>query len=332
MPLVVLASAWAVTVAAIVVMLVWQDVRHSQQYGTARYVLHACYASALVWYLARTGPPMRELPELGPTFLPRWKFGVWIPVAGAALLFVLTLADDRGVGVLTLLMAIATAWMLLAWRREVRLRAVLQGLALALVAFGAGWPLVNAGFVAESSFYVLLAFVAPMYVVGGRLCSRTGVGGLRLGEGRYVGALRSFLWGSLLFVPMGLINAAEGSPGPGFPDVAEWWTPLTLPWFSGIVEEAWFRLLLVGLCVYLLRPAFGRYPLLTIIAAALFSGLTFGISHGRTLERLLVTGLLYGVPMAFVFARRDWEHSVGAHYMINMIPTVTLYLEGLSGP
>jgi hypothetical protein len=24
--------------------------------------------------------------------------------------------------------------------------------------------------------------------------------------------------------------------------------------------------------------------------------------------------------MAVVFARRDWEHAVGAHYMINMVP------------
>ena len=64
-----------------------------------------------------------------------------------------------------------------------------------------------------------------------------------------------------------------------------------------------------------------------VIAAVLFSGITFGLGHGRTLERLLTTGLLYGVPMAAMFARRDWEHAVGAHYMVNMIPWVMVYLE-----
>ena len=43
----------------------------------------------------------------------------------------------------------------------------------------------------------------------------------------------------------------------------------------------------------------------------------------------LVTGLLYGLPMAVVFTRRDFEHAVGAHYMINMIPTFMVFLESL---
>jgi membrane protease YdiL (CAAX protease family) len=60
----------------------------------------------------------------------------------------------------------------------------------------------------------------------------------------------------------------------------------------------------------------------------LFSALTFGLGHGGTLlENLLSTGLLYGLPMAVIFVRRDWEHAVGAHYMINLIPTLMVFLE-----
>jgi hypothetical protein len=33
--------------------------------------------------------------------------------------------------------------------------------------------------------------------------------------------------------------------------------------------------------------------------------------------------------MAAVFVRRDWEHAVGAHYMIHMIPWLVLFLEDL---
>jgi hypothetical protein len=31
--------------------------------------------------------------------------------------------------------------------------------------------------------------------------------------------------------------------------------------------------------------------------------------------------------MAAIFARRDWEHAVGAHYMVNMIPWLMVFLE-----
>lgn len=105
--------------------------------------------------------------------------------------------------------------------------------------------------------------------------------------------------------------------------------PFSLPWWSGLTEETWFRLLLVGLVYFLLRPAFQKHPLCAVLTAVLFSGITFGLGHGRTLETFLTTGLLYGVPFAFLFARRDWEHAVGAHYMVNMIPWVIVFLEAV---
>jgi hypothetical protein len=104
--------------------------------------------------------------------------------------------------------------------------------------------------------------------------------------------------------------------------------PFSLPLWSGIVEEIWFRLFLVGLIYILVRPALQKRPALSVLFAVLFSAITFGLGHGETfLERFLVTGLLYGLPMAVAFARRDWEHAVGAHYMINMIPWLVVFLE-----
>ncbi len=185
----------------------------------------------------------------------------------------------------------------------------------------------NNGFLNNFNLYFFPIIAFPMYIAGGLLYERTRLGGIQLLAGQYGKAVKSVLWGGLLFGPLGLINAAGGSPGAGITWVNKWWQPLWLPWWSGIAEETWFRLFLMGLCYFLLRPAFRSRAAVAVVATVLFSGITFGMWHGFTLERFLVTGLLYGVPLAAVFGRRDWEHAVGAHYMVNMIPWLMVFLE-----
>lgn len=319
-------AVWLVTTVALVAMLV-HGVRNTGQYRVVRTVLHVVYVVALLWHLSRTGPPLEQLSDLEPLVLRRRKIGRWIPVLGVAFMLAFTALRDEGVGILMLLLVIATAWLLVVWHREIRVRPAILGLTVAVIAFLGGLPFWKNGFVSKAMFVVLLAFVPPMFVAGGLLFQHTGLGGSQLYTGRYGKALASFLWGCLLFVPLGLINAAGGSPGGGLTWVTRWWMPCTLPWFSGIAEEVWYRLFLVSLCYLLLRPAFSKRPVLAVLSATLFSAITFGLGHGRTLDRLLETGLLHGLPMAIVFARRDWEHAVGAHYMINMIPWLMVFLE-----
>jgi hypothetical protein len=324
---IVLIILWFVTTSAMVAMLV-KGVRDTRQFSTIRYALHAAYVAVLLWYLGRTGPPVNQLPELSPQVLPRRRYGAWIPVLGILLMFTLTALSDDGVAILLLLMLVAMVWIIVAWRREISLRLIIQGIGVAAIAFFAGRPFQESGFVNKTGFYQFTLFTPTLYIAGGLLFGRTGLGGIQLLAKQYLPALRSFLWGCLLFVPLGLTNAADGAPvGSTFTWVSEWWMPFSLPWWSGIVEETWFRLLLVGLIYLLLRPAFQKRPALAILLAVLFSGITFGLVHGLTLERFLTTGLLYGVPFAILFARRDWEHAVGAHYMVNMIPWVMVFLE-----
>ncbi len=323
----VLTFMWLATTVTIITML-FLNVRDTGRYSDVCYILQASYVAALIWYLSCSGTPTSQLPKVRPLVLQNWRYSVWIPVLVITIIFILILTtlSDGDLGIL-LLLIVAAWWILLAWHRQVRIRSVIQGIALALIAYLAGMPMFNNGSISALAFYGLLINVPPMYIAGGLLVHRTRLGGVQLLDKRYRQALRSFFWGCLLFVPLGLINAAVVSPGPNITWVSEWWIPFILPWFSAIAEETWFRLLLVGLCYFTLRPAFPSRPAVPMIIAVLLSAITFGLGHdGNYLERFLAPGLLYGLPMAVVFARRDWEHTVGAHYMINMIPTLMVFL------
>jgi len=319
-----LITMWLLTTVSFVVML-FLGVRNTGQFSVVRYSLQVAYVLALFWYLIRTGPSVKQLPDLSPLLLPKLRIGKLIPVIVIALLLVSEFYDQ---GILMPLLMLATIWILIVWRREIRLPTILLGLALTTIALLSGLPFYQNQAIGKVGFIALLVFVTPMFVAGDLLSKRTGLRGSQLYNRRYRKAVVSFLWGCLLFIPLGLSNAAAGAPDLRMTWVDRWWIPLTLPWFSAIVEEAWFRLFLVTLCYFLLRPAFGKRPAIALGCAVLFSAITFGLGHGGTLlENLLITGLLYGLSMAVIFARRDWEHAVGAHYMINMIPTLMVFLE-----
>jgi len=307
------------------IVMLLNGVQGTNRYIAIRHTLHALYVVVLFWYLARTGSSYNQLPVLNPQVLPRWKIGAWLPVIGIAWIFWLNLVSDDGRDLLIMLMLVASVTILLVWRTDIRLRTVILGLSVALVAYLAGLQMVSIGVISKSWNIIFTAFTLPMFVAGGLLYERTRLGGVQLLSGQYGEALKSLFFGCLLFVPLGLINAFGGSQIITT-SVNDWWMPLWLPWWSGINEETWFRLYLVGLSYFLLRPALPRHPNLIVVAAALFSGIVFGVGHGRTLERFLTTGLLYGVPFSVVFAKRDWEHAVGAHYMVNLIPAVVAFL------
>lgn len=321
---ILLTIMWLVSTVAMTIMLLL-GVRDTNRYSESRHMLQAGYVAALLWYLVRSGPCISQLPQLRP-LISGWRYGAWIPVWVIAILFTLRVVSDVGEDILMLLIIVATVWILVAWRRQIRFRSVVQSLALALIVYLIGPLFINKGFISKSYLYLLLILVPPMYIAGGLLVDCTQLGGAQLSAKRYQTALLSLFWGCLLFVPLGLFNAADASPG--LTGVNEWWMPVSFPWFSALVEETLFRLMIVSLCYFLLRPAFPRRAAVPIIIAVLFSAIIFGLGHGGTfLERLLGPGLLYGLPMAVVFARRDWEHAVGAHYMINMIPWLVVFLE-----
>jgi hypothetical protein len=326
----ILAIMWVITTAVMVTML-WQGVRETGRYVEVRYIVPAGYVAALIWYLIRSGPSLNQLPELQPLLFPRQRYGVWIPVLGIALLLALTASSDESLVLFFIVTIVATIWILIAWRRQIRLRSVVQGLGLTLIIYFPALTMFKNGAVSREIFNFFLVFVPPMYIAGVLLVDHTNLGNVQLLVKRYRKALESFFWGCLLFIPLGLTDAAVGGPDvtSTWTWMNEWWMPFVTPLSSAIAEETWFRLLLLSLCYFLLRPAFPRHPTVPIIIAVLFNAITFGLLHERTMYGFLVTGLLYSLPMAIIFARRDFEHAVGAHYMINMIPSFIVFLEVL---
>jgi hypothetical protein len=321
---IVLIIMWFLTTVPTIIML-FRGVRSSGQLRDQFHILQAAYVLALFWYLIRTGPSVEQLPELNPLVLPKRRIGKWIPVIMIALLF---WSEFAGQGILLPLLMLASIWILIVWRREIGFVPTLLGLAVATIALLGGLPMYRNYMLGKEIYFVLLVFVPPMFVAGGLLYQYTGLGGSQLFKGQYSKALRSFLSGCLLFVPFGLLNAATQSPGTSMTWVNHWWMPFSLPFFSGLAEEVWFRLFLVTLCYFMLRPAFNQSPAVAVILSVLFSGIVFGLGHGGLLiDRFLITGLLFGVPLGVIYVRRDWEHAVAAHYMINMIPWIMVYFE-----
>jgi hypothetical protein len=290
-----------------------------------RQTLHVLYVVVLLWYLARTGASFNQLPKGSVPATLSSKIGAWLAVLGVVLFFLLTFFSANDTGPLILLSLIAFVPILLVRGRDLSLRLVLQGFAVALLAYLAGSVWVKLGVLSKSLNSILSAFTVPFYITGGLLLKRTGLGGLQLLNGGIVPAIKSVCVGWVYFVPMGLFNAL-GDPMVDLSLIREWWMPLWLPWWSGINEEAWYRLYLVGLVYFMLRPAFHKVPGLAVIAAVLFSGIVFGVGHGFTPDHFWTTGILYGIPFAVMFAKRDWEHAVGAHYMVNMIPALVAFL------
>jgi len=320
-----LAIMWLATTVTCAIVL-YRETRNKRAPARLNCGFTLVYAAVLLWYLVCSALSLSRLPDFPPLVFAHWQFGPLAVALVIALLFCLTLVSDKGAPLLLLVYILATLLVLVAWHSRVTAEAVALGIAVSLIAFVAGGILFwKNAFVPKPNIIIFLVFVPLMFIAGSLLMAHTGLGEIQLLEGKYGEALLSFLWGCVLFLPLGLANAIDRQED--YPWINRWWKPLVVPFWSGINEEVMFRLFLVPLCYALLRPAFDGHPGLALIAAVLFSGITFGLSHGRTWKHFVLTGLCYGVPMAVVLATRDWEHAVGAHYIINLVPWVMTFLK-----
>jgi len=322
--IIVFVIMWLIT-NILTIYFLFLGVRNTDEYQGLRYLVQTAYVLSLIWFLKKSGSSLSLLPEIKPCLFPRWRYGKIIPVVFVIILLFLNILTDQVDSMVLLILVITTLLILILWRKEVNFRMIVTGILIGIIAFCAGLPFMKNGMLSKTAFIFFSALIPFLFVAGWLVLQRTRLGGIQLAGGNYMKALKSFIFGCLLFIPLGLLNAAEGSPGLNITWADEFWMPVTLPLFSGIAEETRYRLLLIGLCYYLLRPAFKKYPAIAVGIAVIFSTVTFGLGHGWNIERLLTTGLLYGLPMSVIFVKRDWEHAVGAHYMINLIPWIIVF-------
>jgi hypothetical protein len=315
-------TMWIITTVSLGAMLL-NGVRSNFQFYQERNILHVGYILALFWYLIQTDSSIKQLSDVNPLLPSKLKIGKIIPVFVLIILFVSEFYDQ---GVIRPLLMLSTIWILIVWRREINLIPILTGLVVTIIAYFAGLPMWQNQSVGPFTFIGMLVFATPMFLASGLLYKRTGIGGSQLLNKQYSKAVLSFLSGCLIFLPIGLLNAAAGS-SYWITWVNRWLLPFSLPLFSGIVEEVWYRLFMVSLVYYSVRPVFNKVPVIAIVFSVLFSGVVFGLGHSGGLVDNFYLGLLFGVPLAVLFVRRDWEYAVGAHYMINFIPWVMVFLE-----
>jgi hypothetical protein len=270
----------------------------------------------LIWTLSRIKPSFSELPDVN-IFAPKrtrfWSRTLLL-VLGLFMTIILGLVIGAGFS-LMLVCGLAGSGLAFAWRPMITWK--LAGIALAaglicavgIVVFGNGdlsWAI------------AILLTIPPTFIGGALLLRRTQLGHIRILEGRFVLGVQGFLVGCVLALPAALLNWM-GSMQSQDSWISRGWQPLYAI-VPAIAEETWARLFLVSFCYAMLRPVSNLHPQRAIIIAILISVIAWGFGHtGIAPVGIIVGSLLYGVPVALLLIKKDFEHAVGYHFLVDFI-------------
>lgn len=315
---VIVAVLWVIATVGLGVPLF--SSRGNQILGTLAGI---AYIAALIWHLLRGGQPAADLPDPAPIVLPRFGFRgmLWVIILSLGLLFASGIVL-RPWTILVVASALIALGIIVVWRRRLSVRMIVLGLIAGLVS-GLGTGCMMPG----NPFAVLYILVTTtlLFVGGALLLDHTGLARVRLLEGKYASGLGSFLWACVLALPPALLNILGGAQASDT-WVDSRWKPLCAL-TPGIAEETWARLFLTTLCYALLRPTTNDRPQRAVVAAVLVGALTHGLVHLPTAAAILspavfgtlLAGLVYGVPMALLFIKRDLECAVGYHFFVDFV-------------
>ncbi len=171
---------------------------------------------------------------------------------------------------------------------------------------------------------IYLTCVSVLFVGGVIVVREIGFGQVHIAEYRWRPAVRGFLSGCVLALPVALLNAGGGGASRDL-WVDRAWEPL-VAFVPGIAEETWARLFMMTLLYAVFRTASAKHPRRAVAAALLISAAAHGLVHlpGEAIFSsaafpALLNGLVFGVPMGLLFAKRDFEHAVGYHFFIDFL-------------
>ncbi len=307
-----LAVLWLVTVLCAVLSLAPGLQGLAAAYG----ISGALFICTLSWRLAHLPPRPADLPS--DDLLRTRRIGVTAAagflIAGAVVLVFVGMVIGPGAAALVLsgLASVGISW---AWRRDVNSRTLRFGVLVGAIAAAGVAGLGNG----DLSWAALnLICLPPTFIAGVLLARRTGLAQVRSLNGEYRLAARGFLAGCVLGIPAALFNLL-GNLQTGDTWVGHVWQPLYAI-VPALAEETWARLFLLTLIYAVLRRTGAGRPARTIGLAIVGSALVHGFAHtGINLIGLVIGSLLYGVPAGLLLLKKDFEHAVGYHFLIDLV-------------
>jgi hypothetical protein len=285
--------------------------------------LGTAYILVLIWWLARSRPHTTDLPDSDPvvSFWPDYRSMLWGIVVLTLLLVALT-SLLLGDGWLMLLLSIPLSLVIVVvWRKRLNRRFITASIGVVIVL-----ALVEQLLGSEMSSGLIVPLGAGlMFLAGVLLLDHTKLTRIRLVNGEYVEAGKSFLWGCVLAVPPALLNAITmrmAAPSKFDRLFDRCWEPL-YALQPGILEEIWARLLLTTLLYALLRPTSNERPRRTLIWALLIAAFVHGMAHypgsiASPLEGIHIT-LMYGLPLGLLYVKRDLEQAIAYHFFVDVV-------------
>lgn len=286
------------------------------------------YIGMLIWHFSHIAPFAAELPDLLTLVFSKLHFRgtFWLIIATLVFLFGIAIVAHPQL-VLVVVLTLLSIGLIIRWRQQITRLMIICGIGTGLFAFFPGLLKREA-----NGYTILLYLICPIFLfIGGALLLRhTHLTHIRILENGSLTALRSFGWGCVLAVPPALLNIIGGAH-QGDTGLDKWFDPLAAL-MPGISEEVWARLFLTTLCYALLRPTTNERPRQALVAAILIGAVTHGLAHLHTLIILspaalgsILAGLLFGVPMALLFVKRDLEQAIGYHFFIDFVRFLAAY-------
>jgi hypothetical protein len=286
-------------------------------------ILGVMYVLVLIWWFARARPHAADMPDCEPivTFPPSYMgMLASILVLSVALigLTCIVLGDGWQMLLLSILISLI---MIVIWRKRLTRRFIAGAIVTAIV-FAIVEQLLGPDM---GSGLILPIGAALMFLAGVVLLEHTHLTRIRLLDGDYIQAGKSFLWGCVLALPPALFNVLilRSAPPSELDSLFDrWWEPL-YALQPGILEEIWARLLLTTLLYALLRPRSNDRPGRALFWAMAIAAFIHGAAHyPSSITTPLIAiyiALMYGIPLVLLYVKRDLEHAIAYHFFVDLL-------------